>query len=49
MLYVATESGWVVSYLVDARGLDPSAPWPKFARDERNTGNFEAPVSPACP
>lgn len=43
VLYIATESGWLVSYLVDSAGLQPGAPWPKFARDARNTGNFNGP------
>ncbi|MBK7862499.1 MAG: hypothetical protein IPJ65_28610 [Archangiaceae bacterium] len=51
VLYLATESGWLVSYLVDAtpgQALDPSAPWPKYARDSRNTGNFNGPAI-GCP
>ncbi len=46
VLYLATESGWLVSYLVDSpRGLDTTAPWPKYARDSRNTGSFGAAPS----
>ncbi len=48
VLYIATETGWLVSYLVDSRGLDTGAPWPKYARDSRNTGNFDGPAV-ACP
>ena len=48
VLYIATETGWLVSYLVDSRGLDPSAPWPKYARDPRNTGSYSA-SSVVCP
>lgn len=49
VLYIATESGWLVSYLVDSPGgLDPTAPWPKYARDARNTGNFNGPPI-GCP
>jgi hypothetical protein len=48
VLYIATESGWLVSYLVDSPGLDPAAPWPKYARDSRNTGSFDAGVI-GCP
>src|SRR5690606_19025488 len=33
VIYIATDSGWLVSYLVDSKGLDTSAPWPKYARD----------------
>lgn len=39
ILYFVTESGWLVSYIVDSKGLDTSAPWPKYAHDVRNTGN----------
>jgi hypothetical protein len=48
VLYIATESGWLVSYLVDSTGLDPTAPWPKYARDSRNTGSFDGGVI-GCP
>ena len=48
VLYIATETGWLVSYLVDSKGLDVSAPWPKYARDARNTGNFGGPAI-GCP
>jgi hypothetical protein len=48
VFYVATESGWLVSYLIDSKGLDPLAPWPKYARDARNTGNFSGPPI-GCP
>jgi len=39
ILYFVTENGWLVSYIVDSKGLDTSAPWPKYAHDIRNTGN----------
>jgi hypothetical protein len=48
ILYLATESGWLVSYIVDSKGLDPTAPWPKYQRDARNTGNLTGPAI-ACP
>lgn len=48
VIYIATDSGWLVSYLVDARGLDPMATWPKYARDARNSGNISGP-SIGCP
>ncbi len=49
VLYFVTESGWLVSYLVDSPGgLDSTAPWPKYARDARNTGNFNGPPI-GCP
>ncbi|PZR13332.1 MAG: hypothetical protein DI536_13700 [Archangium gephyra] len=48
VIYIATENGWLVSYIVDSKGLDPMAPWPKYARDARNTGNFNGPAI-GCP
>lgn len=42
-LYIATDEGWLLSYIVDARGLDPAATWPKYARDARNSGNLDGP------
>ena len=50
VLYLATESGWLVSYIVDSRGLDATAPWPKYQRDGWNTGNTATVgFGPACP
>lgn len=50
VLYLATESGWLVSYIVDSRGLDTSAPWPKYQRDGWNTGNSSTMgYGPPCP
>lgn len=49
VLYIATDNGWLVSYLVDAKGLDTTATWPKYARDARNTGNFNGPAIQQCP
>lgn len=48
VIYIATEAGWLVSYIVDARGLDSTATWPKYARDARNSGNIDGPAI-ACP
>lgn len=45
--YFATSTGWLVGYIVDSPGLDPTAPWPKYQHDARNTGNLG--VSTACP
>jgi hypothetical protein len=39
VLYVANGSGEVYSILVDSRGIDVSAPWPKYQHDPRNSGN----------
>lgn len=36
------------AFVVDARGLDPEAPWPKYQHDERNSGNPAAPIT-VCP
>jgi hypothetical protein len=48
VLYMATETGWLVSYLVDAKGLDTTAPWPKYGHDVRNTNNAGVTIE-ACP
>jgi len=51
--YVSTALGTnatLYSILVDARGLDPTAPWPRFQRDNANRGNISLPTSPwTCP
>jgi hypothetical protein len=47
VLYVPA-GGKLYAFVVDSRGLDPSAPWPKFQHDARNTGNPATPVS-SCP
>lgn len=46
-LYVA-EGGKLYAFVVDSRGLDGSAPWPKYQHDSRNTGNPDTPIS-SCP
>lgn len=46
-LYVAAGTS-VYSLIVDSPGLDPSAPWPKFQHDARNTGNPDTPIT-NCP
>lgn len=48
ILYFATENGHVVSLIVDSRGLDATAQWPKYQHDVRNTGNAGTPLL-ACP
>jgi hypothetical protein len=48
ILYLTTENGWVVSYIVDSKGLDSSAPWPKYGHDVRNTNNAAVSIE-ACP
>ncbi len=42
VLYVLTKSGATATLraiLVDSQGLDGTAPWPKYQRDNSNTGN----------
>ncbi|MCC6335362.1 MAG: hypothetical protein IT380_15405 [Myxococcales bacterium] len=48
VFYLATESGWLVSYLVDSATLDSSAPWPKYAGDLHNSGASNSAAS-VCP
>jgi hypothetical protein len=48
VLYAAGQDGKVFALIVDSPGLDPSAPWPKYQHDSRNTGNPETPVT-SCP
>ncbi len=48
ILGFATSEGWLVTYIVDAPGLDPDAPWPKALHDNRNTGNVNTPIE-RCP
>jgi hypothetical protein len=47
VLYVAA-GGRLYAFVVDSRGLDANAPWPKFQRDARSTGNPATPIS-SCP
>lgn len=53
VLYLSTSLGTnaaLYSILVDAKGLDPTAPWPKFQRDNANRGNISLPTTPwTCP
>jgi hypothetical protein len=50
VLYVATDNGLLFSFVVDSRGIDTTAPWPKYQHDPRNTGNQQTPLAPfACP
>jgi hypothetical protein len=42
VLYVPTSStgtAYVTAIIVDSAGLEPMAPWPKYQRDNGNTGN----------
>jgi hypothetical protein len=47
VLYVPA-GGKLHAFIVDSRGLDTSAPWPKYQRDVRNTGNPDTPMT-SCP
>ena len=50
VLYVAASNGKLFSFVVDSRGIDTTAPWPKYQHDPRNTGNAQTPLSQfACP
>ncbi|MCA2981253.1 MAG: hypothetical protein INH37_23510 [Myxococcaceae bacterium] len=48
MLYVLTRSGATArlhAIVVDSPGLDATAPWPKYQRDNGNTGNANSDMS----
>lgn len=47
VLYVPA-GGKLYAFVVDSRGLDTSAPWPKYQHDSRNTGNPATPIT-SCP
>jgi outer membrane protein assembly factor BamB len=47
VLYVPVV-GKLYAFVVDSRGLDTSAPWPKYQHDSRNTGNPATPIT-SCP
>jgi outer membrane protein assembly factor BamB len=47
VLYVPVV-GMLYAFVVDSRGLDTSAPWPKYQHDSRNTGNPASPIT-SCP
>jgi hypothetical protein len=44
VLYVPA-GGKLHAFIVDSRGLDPNAPWPKYQHDVRNTGNPDTPLT----
>ncbi|MBU8898967.1 hypothetical protein KRR26_25470 [Corallococcus sp. M34] len=46
-LYVPGANGTLYALIVDSRGLDSTAPWPRPQHDARNSGNPAMPVS--CP
>ncbi len=45
VLYVANTDGELYALIVDSRGIDTTAAWPKYQHDPRNTGNADTPVS----
>lgn len=53
VLYVASRVGSEIvlrAVLVDSRGLDERAAWPKFQRDNANSANVAMPTTPwSCP
>jgi hypothetical protein len=50
VLYVGSNTGKVYSFIVDSRGIDTTAPWPKYQHDPRNTGNSTTPMAEfVCP
>lgn len=46
VVYVGTSDGRVVALVADEGGLDPTAPWPKYQHDNRNTGNAGTSLCP---
>lgn len=52
VLYVPTVTSGVarvMAVLVDSPGLDPLAAWPKYQRDNRNSGFADSSLAAACP
>jgi hypothetical protein len=48
VLYTLTKNGstaTLTAIIVDSPGLDPMAPWPKYQRDNGNTGNINSDIS----
>jgi hypothetical protein len=49
-LYVPSRNGNLHAIAVDSKGIHTSAPWPKYQRDPRNTGNTATSLDEfACP
>jgi len=48
ILYVVTNQGDVVSIIVDSPLLDRSAKWPKFQKDQFNSGNTSLNLDDGC-
>lgn len=50
VLYFGSNNGKLYAIIVDSRGIDTTAPWPKYQHDPRNTGNADTPWTEfACP
>jgi hypothetical protein len=50
VLYVGSSLGTLYAFVVDSRGIDTTAPWPKHQHDPRNTGNADTPLGEfGCP
>ncbi len=45
VLYVANTAGKLYALIVDSRGIDTTAPWPKYQHDPRNTGNADTALT----
>ena len=50
VLYAAARSGTLYAVVVDARGIDVTAQWPKYQKDPRNSGSADTALQEfACP
>lgn len=50
VLYAAARGGMLYSIIVDARGVDTTALWPKYQKDPRNSGSADTGLQEfACP
>ena len=46
----ARDATSVTAYIVDSKGIDTTAPWPRFQHDPSNSGNANTSLAPfACP
>lgn len=50
VLYVVSNAGMVSAFVVDSKGLDRNAAWPRFQHDNANSGNADTNLSTwGCP
>jgi hypothetical protein len=50
VLYVLANSGKLYALIADSKGVERSAPWPKFQHDPRNSGNADWSLNEfSCP